>query len=371
MSLETLRRRLAEIDRDILALAARRQALAGEIGEEKRRAGLPTRDFAQEREVLGRARAAAEVLGASPDLAEQILLLLIRSSLTVQEQEQVAAAGAGSGRRAMIVGGAGRMGRWMARFLAAQGFVVETADPAPGAPGEPRRAAWSDGALDHDYIVLATPLRPTAEILPALAKRRPPGIVFDVGSLKTPLRPGFEALVAAGVRATSIHPMFGPATELLSGRHVVFVDLGVPDATAAVRALFAPTMATLVDMTLEEHDRLIATVLGLSHALNLSFVSALAESGEAASRLSAISSTTFDGQLAIAANVAEENPHLYFEIQSLNEFGGDALDALLGAVERLRAAVRNGDESAFVGIMERGRDYLRAIRRDSAAQRRD
>lgn len=367
MTLEELRRRLAEIDRDILALAARRQALAAEIGEEKRRAGLPTRDYGQEREVLLRARSAAEALGVSPDLAERMLLLLIRSSLTVQEQDQVVAAGAGSGRRALIVGGSGRMGRWMGRFLAAQGFAVETADPAPGDPGTTWHASWSAGPLDHDFIVLATPLRVTAEILTALAARRPPGVVFDIGSLKTPLRPGFEALLAAGVRVTSVHPMFGPATELLSGRHVVIVDLGAPGAAAEARALFAPTMATLVDMTLEEHDRLIAAVLGLSHALNISFVSALAESGEAAARLSAISSTTFDGQLAIARNVAEENPHLYFEIQSLNEFGAGALDALYGAVERLRRAVRDGDEAAFVRIMERGRDYLRALRREGAA----
>ena len=41
---------------------------------------------------------------------------------------------------------------------------------------------------------------------------------------------------------------------------------GSPDATAAARALFEePTMATLVEMDLESHDRLIAYVLGLSH----------------------------------------------------------------------------------------------------------
>ena len=95
--------------------------------------------------------------------------------------------------------------------------------------------------------------------------------------------------------------MFGPDTELLSGRHVIFVDLGVPEATAAARALFEPTMATLVEMDLESHDRLIAYVLGLSHALNIAFFTALAESGEAAPQLATLSSTTFDAQLGVAA----------------------------------------------------------------------
>ena len=118
-----------------------------------------------------------------------------------------------------------------------------------------------------------------------LAMRRPAGTIFDLGSLKSPLRGGRMALKSHGCRVTSVHPMFGPDTELLSGRHVIFVDLGVPEALAAARELFAPTMVEQVVMTLDEHDRLIAYVLGLSHALNIAFFTALAESGEAAPRL--------------------------------------------------------------------------------------
>ncbi|MBK6349574.1 MAG: prephenate dehydrogenase/arogenate dehydrogenase family protein [Proteobacteria bacterium] len=79
--------------------------------------------------------------------------------------------------------------------------------------------------------------------------------------------------------------MFGPDTELLSGQHVIFIDLGDAAALAEARALFGSTMADLVVMGLDEHDRLIAFVLGLSHALNIAFFTALAESGEAAPRL--------------------------------------------------------------------------------------
>ena len=359
MSLEELRGRLAAIDRELLALVARRQALATEIGEAKRRAGRPTRDFDQEREVLERARATAAGLGASPQLAEQILLLLIRSSLAVQEQERVVATGGGSGRRVLVIGGAGKMGRWMVRFLDAQGFAVEVADPAGPVPGFAHHADWREAGVGHEFIVVAAPLRMTNDILVALAERRPPGIVFDIGSLKSPLRAGLDALAAAGARVTSIHPMFGPDTRLLSGRHVIFVDVGSAEATAAARALFAPTMAIGVDMDLESHDRLVAYVLGLSHALNIAFFTTLAASGEAAPKLAQLSSTTFDAQLHIAGAVAEENPHLYFEIQSLNAYGAESLDALHAAVERLRAVVRAGDEAGFAALMERGRAYLR------------
>jgi chorismate mutase/prephenate dehydrogenase len=235
---------------------------------------------------------------------------------------------------------------------------VTIADPSGEVPGYECIADWSASGLDHDFIVVATPLKAANDVLLALAARKPRGIVFDIGSLKTPLRGGLAALRAAGVCVTSVHPMFGPDTELLSGRHVIFVDLGDVRALAEARELFASTMADLVVMELDEHDRLIAFVLGLSHALNIAFFTALAESGEAAPRLARMSSTTFDAQLDVATRVAAENPGLYYEIQSLNAYGSDSLGALKSAVDRLVRTVAEHDEAGFVEMMLRGREYL-------------
>ncbi len=264
----------------------------------------------------------------------------------------------GSGKRALVIGGCGKMGGWFAEFLASQGFGVTIADPSGCPPGFERLDDWMNDPLDFDLIVLATPLGITSNLLRALADRKPRGLIFDLGSLKTPLRAGLDALVKAGCRVTSLHPMFGPDTELLSGRHVIFIDLGHADALQEAQDLFAPTMAERVVMGLDEHDRLIAYVLGLSHALNIAFFTALAESGEAALRLGQLSSTTFDSQLEVATRVAAESPDLYFEIQSLNEYGSESLLALKQAVERLVNAVDTKNAAEFKALMTRGRAYL-------------
>jgi chorismate mutase/prephenate dehydrogenase len=342
VTLEDLRQRMNDLDRQLIQLVAERKVLSEEVARVKRATGKPTRDYEREREVIMGVRAAAAERGVSGELAEQLLRLLIRSSLTTQEQASVIAHGAGSGRRALVIGGAGKMGAWFVNFLASQGFTVEVADPAPAAAGVARVDDW----------------RRTDAILRDLALRRPPGVIFDVGSLKSPLRAGLLALKSHGCRVTSVHPMFGPDTELLSGRHVVFVDLGNAAALESARALFAPTMAEQVVMSLDDHDRLIAYVLGLSHALNIAFFTALADSGEAAPRLARMSSTTFDAQLDVAARVAQESPELYYEIQSLNDYGAESLEALSQAVERLRTAVLSQDHHSFVALMRRGRDYL-------------
>ncbi len=358
MTLDELRLKLNDLDAQLLGIIAERQALGIQIARVKREAGLPTRDFRREREVLTRARENAVSHGVSGELGEAVMRLLIRGSLTTQEREQVAAKGQGSGRTALVIGGSGKMGRWFSGFLTAQGYSVTVADPSGPVAGFVYLPDWQDDALEQDLIVVATPIQIANDVLLALAARKPRGVVFDLGSLKTPLRAGLNALRDAGVKVTSVHPMFGPDTDLLSGRHVIFIDLGNAESLTVAQELFASTMAERAVMSLDEHDRLIAYVLGLSHAVNISFFTALANSGEAAQRLAQLSSTTYDAQIDIATNVSRESPELYFEIQHLNDYGQESLKALHAAVEQLCTAVQSNDAEQFKSLMLKGREYL-------------
>ncbi len=357
MTLDELRTRLSDLDRQIVELIAERQKMVGEIGRQKQSSGTATRDFAREKDVIDMGRSQAESLDLDPDLVESVLATLIRSSLQHQERNRVIAEGKGDGQSVLVIGGGGQMGGWFANFFQTQGFSVSIADPGVD-DGPGRFTRWVDAGVDYDIIVVAAPLAVSGRILAQLAVLKPRGLVFDIGSLKTPLVDGLKELQTSGCRVTSLHPMFGPGTRLLSGRHLIFCDVGCAEATAAAKELFSSTMAEQLEMSLDEHDRLIAYVLGLSHALNIAFFTALAESGEAAPELAKMSSTTFDSQLLVSQGVANDNPHLYFEIQNLNKFGLGPLDALEEAAKRIRELVVNGDEEGFVQLMESGRKYF-------------
>jgi chorismate mutase/prephenate dehydrogenase len=357
MNLDELRSELSTVDRRLVDLIAERQRLVSDIGRSKQSSGTGTRDYAREKDVLDMGRSQAAQLGIDPDLAENILRQLIYSSLASQERDRVISEGKGDGRSVLVIGGAGNMGRWFVEFFASQGFTTTIADKSvregPGAFNN-----WTDAGVAYDVIVVATPLAVSGRILAQLAVLKPAGLIFDIGSLKSPLQDGLAELQAAGCRVTSLHPMYGPNTRLLSGRHLIFVDAGCAEATAAAKELFAATMVEQIDMSLDDHDRLIAYVLGLSHALNIAFFTALAESGEAAPKLAQMSSTTFDAQLLVAAAVAQDNPHLYFEIQNLNKFGLGPLDAMCEAASRIRDVVASGNEAAFVDLMRKGQEYI-------------
>lgn len=350
--LRELRDRLDEIDTGIIDLIAERLSVVKSIGKHKLKTGAPLRHYEREREVIDRGVDRATQHGMSPRLAREVLETLIHHSVGDQETHQLAQSGHGKGARALVIGGLGRMGLWMARYLDTVGYRVDVADPADVEAPFDVIDDWESAVDDYDLIVVAVPLRPSNAVLHRLAELEPQALIFDIGSLKSPMTSGLEALAAADCRVCSVHPMFGPDEIGLSGRHILFVDVGNADALAEARALFAHTAAECVDLSLAEHDEVMAWVLGLSHLVNIAFASALAESGEAVPLLRRISSSTFNAQLQVAAQVVSENPHLYFEIQQGNAMTGEVVGQFRSVLDDLARAVRVGDEISWVRSME-------------------
>ena len=275
------RQRLDKIDSGIIDLIAERQAVVTTIAEHKLKTGLPLRHYEREREVIDRGVERAESHGLEGSVARDILQTLIHHSLGNQEAHKLVQSEHGQGQSALVIGGLGRMGVWMSRYLDMVGYSVDVADTASGETQFARVDDWQAVVHNYDLIVVAVPLRPSNDILLRLATLKPQCLVFDIGSLKSPMREGLDAMRENGCRVCSVHPMFGPDEVGLSGRHILFVNVGNQEAIDESRALFAHTAADCVELSLEEHDEVMAWVLGLSHLVNIAFAGALAESGEA------------------------------------------------------------------------------------------
>jgi chorismate mutase/prephenate dehydrogenase len=353
-----LRRRLDEIDTGIVDLIAERQAVVTTIGEHKLKKGLPLRHYEREREVIDRGVERAESLGLEGSVARDILQTLIHHSLSNQETHKLVRSDHGQGQRALVIGGLGRMGVWMSRYLDMVGYSVDIADPVDGDTPFRRVDDWPAVVNDYDLIIVAAPLRPSNDILLQLAELKPECLVFDIGSLKSPMSSGLDAMRDSGCRICSVHPMFGPDELGLSGRHILFVDVGHKEAIDEARALFAHTAADCVELSLQEHDEVMAWVLGLSHLVNIAFAGTLAQSGEAVPLLKQISSSTFNAQLNVATQVVSENPHLYYEIQQGNVNTPEVSQHFLKVLNELVSAVVANDEAVFIRHMGAARQRL-------------
>ncbi|GAB4198117.1 MAG: bifunctional chorismate mutase/prephenate dehydrogenase [Wenzhouxiangellaceae bacterium] len=356
--LDALRQRLDQLDAELLDKVAERQRLVAEIGRYKHARGRHLRDFARERVVLEQAAQRGEQLGLSRILTQGLMSLLIEHSLQHQEQRQLQQSASGSGRQALVIGGHGRMGRWFADYLHIQGYAVTVADPAAAETPYPWVADWRQAPLNADLLVVAAPMAISAVILDELAAYQPSGVVFDLGSLKMPLAPALQRLIAAGVQATSLHPLFGPDVRMLSGRHVAVVDMGCAAANRVAHQLFAGTMAEVIELNASEHDRLMAYVLSCSHFLNIVFTQVLAQSDE--TTLRRLSSTTFARQLAIARDIAAENALVYYEIQRLNPYAADVRQQLATVLAQLDDLLQADQREDFYRVLEQNRRYFDA-----------
>jgi chorismate mutase / prephenate dehydrogenase len=344
--LDRLRERIRKVDVELLERVAERVRLGRELGDLKRRRGLPTVDYAQEKVVLERARETAAARGLDPAVAEDLFTRLIRASVTAQDQDSLHSAAVGAGRSAVVVGGAGRMGRWLERFLAAQGFTTSVLDPAGDAMENTRARTELPAA---EIVVCSTPPTATADLYAEWSSGPPRGVVVDIASIKTPLIEPIRALQRAGGRVASIHPMFGPSAVLLRDADVVVCDTGDADAAAAVERIFAPTTAHLVHLPLADHDRIMADLLSLAHAAAIAFALALPETEHP------VRSTTFQALEALAAAVVRESPDVYYEIQAMNPHSAMALERLRGALDRIVAAVTARDAGGFQALLAEGR----------------
>lgn len=350
-----LRDEIRRLDRELVELTAHRLALAKRVGELKKSVGQPIRNFVVEAEAIRLVREAAVALDVRPDLAEELLKIEIQESLRVQEKDRLARARPESpSGKALVVGGSGNMGRWFVEFLESKGYDASVADVRGAPPGRTHVTDIGAAAPEFDIILLATPPSATSDVLLSL-RGRATGLVVEIASLKSPVAAALRALARSGANVASIHPMWGPATEILAGRNVAICDIGAPEAASAARKLFEDTAANIVEMPLDEHDRLMALVLGLPHAVNLVFGHALATRGPPFGAIAGLGGPTFQKQVRVSEEVAGENKDLYYEIQRLNPHTPEALEGLLRSLEEFEAAV--ADRETFRAYMEKARRF--------------
>lgn len=357
--LEQSRQEISAIDREIFLLVKRREELSLKIGRAKQGLAIPDRDFSREKVVFEKAINIAREINLPENLTIRLQQLLIESSLSKQEKDRILNS-SNHEKSVMVIGGSGRLGEWLCRFFADLGHKISVVDLL-----EPNFACdfskvVDEKALDQDIIIVATPIRESIKIIEQLAVLKPARpIIFDVSSVKAPVHSSLLKLKNLGLKVTSLHPMFGPSVELLFGKHLIRTSLGVSEADKLVDEIFSPTSLKVIDMSIDEHDAVIASLLSLSHLVNIVFASALSQGEFSAAYLEKFSSPTFSKLLDIARQVVKENPHLYFEIQALNPHSKKVHENLATSLKATSEAVLNLNEPDFLAIMEMGKQYFK------------
>lgn len=351
----SIRRRIGELDEEIMRLVCSRIREGEKIGKIKRDRKVPVRDFTVEAQVIEHAESICERNGVDRHIGREVAKSLIMASVSAQTSSDMPVY-EGKSKKILIVGGNGKMGGWYANFFNVQGHEVIVNDIVSSS----RYRFDSDllhAAGMADIILLSTPISVTTGVLSKIIDSGSSATIMDGCSLKSPLMDEIRRGVRRGLKITGIHPMFGPGTRMLADQNLVICDCGSREAVDEAASLFRDTSLNITVLELARHDELMAYVLGATHALNIAFFNMLSGSTFTMAELSRFASTTFRNQLSTAADVANENPMLYYEIQNLNIHKNTVFSSLIHSLEEVRDSSLSDRPDDFIRLMKRGRDY--------------
>lgn len=349
MNLEELRTEIRETDAMIAELVARRTNIAELVGAEKLRQGLAIKNASVEEKVVARYRDAGEARGINPDTMETIARALIKEAVdreaSLPDPKRVRL-------NIAIVGGSGKMGHWFEMYLSSMGHVVKIIDPAK------ENGLVLEDAANADAVIVSVPIGSTGGILEKLdGICGKDALIFDVASLKTSHTETLKKM-ASRRKVCSVHPMFGPSARSLYGQNVLICNCGNGKAVEEAVELFRDKGGNIRIMALDEHDKYMSYVLGLSHAVNIAFFTVLERSGIPYKDMESAASTTYTKIMSTNKSVAMEDPELYYDIQHLNGHRDEMWELFSKAVDDIKEASVSDERTGFVRIMNAGKRYF-------------
>jgi len=264
--------------------------------------------------------------------------------------------------RVAVIGGYGKMGRWFARALRAEGLYVTIAGrdetKLHEAAVELGVAAASnrEAAQSAEAVILSVPIDSFESIAKEIAPAVKPGqYIFDITSIKA--RPiDIMHKYFGGCRVLGTHPMFGPGASFVSGQRFVLTPTNTEEWELAgvIRRYLEERGAKVAVISPAAHDELMAIVLGLSHFIALVSADTLLSLGKL-KEAGEVGGTTYRLLLTLAEGVVSENPGFYSSLQMNLPGMTEIENVFLAKVKDWADMVKSSDTQSFAQRM----DYLK------------
>ncbi|PUA34311.1 MAG: hypothetical protein B9J98_00235 [Candidatus Terraquivivens tikiterensis] len=244
--------------------------------------------------------------------------------------------------------GAGKMGGWFAKYFCKKGYDVRIFDKRPNVAyrlakevGTAASRSLEDAVRDADVTLVAVPPGSTASVVVEASRYAKHGsVVVEVSSIKAHVIASLKRLRHTHARLLSVHPLFGPGASSMRGKVVALVPIKSKNSEMRIaKSLFDDAKVVAVDW--RTHDRAMAYVLSLSHALAVSLVFAM--DNRTFRKAMGLSGTTFKLQILSAATSLSESPELMISAFKLNPYALRALSSYRRKLGELSEVLSRGD----------------------------
>lgn len=222
-----------------------------------------------------------------------------------------------------------------------------------------------EAAHGADLLILAVPVRSLATVAAACAPALPHhALVSDVGSVKVSVMRDVESVLPAGVEFVGAHPIAGTedsgaaaaSSDLFTGRRCLLTPgcSASSNATQKLRALWEGVGMHVQEMDAETHDRALAWVSHLPHAIAFSVANAVQQED---ATLPELGGPSFRDLTRVAASA----PETWRDILLANRGNvSRAIDAFTEELTRLKAALHQQNEDDLMALLRRAQEARRA-----------
>ena len=269
--------------------------------------------------------------------------------------------------RVAIIGGSGKMGRWFANFLVKEGKEVVITGRNQEKLLEAKQqlgvesATNAEAVKNADAILLSVPIDNFEEVVKQISPYTRPGqVIVDITSIKVFPVETMHKYIKTGL-TLGMHPVFGPGARSVANHNFVLTPTNERETTLAqkIKDYLETRGAKVTLMTPQEHDEMMAVILGLSHFIAIVSADTLLDFDKL-KQMGAISGITYKVLLTLVESVMSEDPELYASLQmslpSIVE-----IEKLFQSKGKVWAdLVKNKDRQQFVDRMNALRSKLEA-----------
>jgi prephenate dehydrogenase len=267
-----------------------------------------------------------------------------------------------------IVGGSGKMGQWFARFLLEEGNQVTIIGRDESKLLGVQQQLKVDIATDikavgqADVILISVPIDAFEQVVEQIAAYTGSGqVITDVTSVKTLPMEAMHKHIKAGV-VLGTHPVFGPGARSLTNQNFVLTPINEKETALAQKAkqYLEERGARATLMTPEEHDEMMAVVLGLSHFIAIATADSLL-SLDKFKQMKGISGTTYKVLLTLVESVVSEDPELYASLQMSLPKMAETEELFQRSSKTWADLVRNQNRQEFIKRMNTLKSKLEEV----------
>ena len=225
--------------------------------------------------------------------------------------------------RIAIIGGSGRMGRWLANSLSKDGHEVIITGRNEAKLLEAKRQLGVEAATNNieavnkaKVVIISVPIDNFEEVVKQICPHtQPEQVIIDITSIKALTVKIMHKYIKTGV-VLGAHPMFGPGARGIAHQSVVLTPTNEEESALAqkIRGYLEDRGARVAIMSPDEHDEMMGGILGLSHFIAIVSADTLL-SLDKLKQMRAIGGSTFKLLLTLAESVISEEPEFYTSLQ--------------------------------------------------------